>query len=231
MNSCKWRNDMLTVELGEELLIIKSEQPLKVLSSAMLNPGIGRYQYFVNRTVDKNYYPEDAKCEYEQFLQQYTMPLQMTVAMMTAVQQRFVMREQYVDGETTIDVFITAGLGNAVDVTQSYQYTYKPAVGTINIFVFVDGDMSDEAFIQAYHCIIEAKVKVLHERGVIDKQSGTIATGTSTDSVALAVKERGEFHAYGGSITRLGALIGKGVAATLHKAIDGYDAYQKGELR
>ncbi|MEC1180610.1 adenosylcobinamide amidohydrolase [Metasolibacillus meyeri] len=222
---------MLTVERDEELLVIKSERPLKVLSSAMVNPGIGYYQYFVNRTVSKDYYPEDAKREYEQFLQRYTVPLQATVAMMTAVPQRFVMREDYLDGGTSIDVFITAGLGNAVDVTQSYQYTYRPTVGTINIFVFINGDMSDEALIQAYNCIIEAKVKVLSERHILDKKSGTVATGTSTDSIALAVTKQGEYHEYGGSITRLGALIGKGVAATLHKAIDGYDAYQKGELQ
>ncbi|WP_042473615.1 adenosylcobinamide amidohydrolase [Bacillus ndiopicus] len=222
---------MLTIELDEQLLIMKSEQPLKVLSSAMVNPGIGYYQYFVNRTVHKDYYPEDAKLEYEQFLKRYKVPLDATVAMMTAVPQRFIMKDHYTDGETSIIVFITAGLGNAVDVTQSFQYTYRPAVGTINIFVFIEGDVSEEAFIQAYNCIIEAKVKVLYERRIMDQQSGTIATGTSTDSVALAMTERGEFHEYGGSITRLGALIGKGVATTLYKAIDGYEAYQKGELR
>ncbi|WP_107942586.1 adenosylcobinamide amidohydrolase [Metasolibacillus fluoroglycofenilyticus] len=223
---------MLTIKRhDEQLFMMKSEQPLKVISSAMINPGIGYYQYFVNRTVDKDYYPDDAKLEYEQFLKQYKIPMSATVAMMTAVPQHFIMQDTYTDEATAITVFITAGLGNAVDVTKSYQYTYRPTVGTINIFVFIEGDISDEAFIQAYNCIIEAKVKVLHECHIIDRQSATIATGTSTDCVALIATERGEFHEYGGSITRLGALIGKGVAATLRKAIDSYEAYQRGELQ
>ncbi len=221
---------MLTIEQQDHLLVIKSTHPYKVLSSAMINPGIGYYQYFVNRTVPIDYYPQDALLEYMQFLQEEDLPLQNTVAMMTAVSQRFVFMNRYEDVDTSIFVVITAGLGNAVDVTRSHQYTYEQKIGTINIFVFIDAKLSDEALMQAYSCIIEAKTKVLMERHVVDAKSETIATGTSTDSTAIAVSEQGEFHSYGGSITRLGSLIGKGVAHTLNEAISDYFAYKRGEI-
>ncbi|MEO4052910.1 adenosylcobinamide amidohydrolase [Solibacillus sp. CAU 1738] len=221
---------MLTIEQQDDLLIMKSAHPYKVLSSAMINPGIGYYSNFVNRTVPIDYYPHDALLEYTQFLHEEGLSLQNTIAMMTAVSQRFVFMNRYDDLDTSIFVVITAGLGNAVDVTRSHQYTYEQKIGTINIFVFLDAKVSEEALIQAYSCIIEAKTKVLMERNVMDRKSETTATGTSTDSTAVAVSEQGEFHQYGGSITRLGSLIGKGVAQTLNDAIDDYFAYKRGEI-
>lgn len=221
---------MLAIEQQDDLLVIRSTHPYKVLSSAMINPGIGHYKTFVNRTVPIDYYPEDALLEYTQFLQEKGLSLQNTIAMMTAVSQRFAFMNRFDDSDTSILVVITAGLGNAVDVTRSHQYTYEQKIGTINIFVFIDAKISDEALMQAYSCVIEAKTKVLMERNVIDQNSDTIATGTSTDSTAIAVSEHGEFHPYGGSITRLGSLIGKGVAFTLNEAIDDYFAYKRGDI-
>ncbi len=88
------------------------------------------------------------------------------------------------------------------------------------MFVFINGIVTDEALIQAMICAVETKTKVIHERGIIDLQTGTIATGTSTDSVLVAATQVGEFHEYGGSITRLGSLVGKGLYKTLNDAVD-----------
>lgn len=222
---------MITLECIKnygEFIAIEANEPMRTFSSAMHNPGYGHYQYFINRTVDKSYFPQDAHEEMKQFLLSKGFPLDKTVAMMTAVDMKFAFSRFYEEGETSIVLLVTAGLSNAVDVTKSYAYSYKPANGTINIFIFINGYLTDEALIQALCCAIEVKTKVLAERNIIDSNSGTIATGTSTDSVCIASTQKGEFHEYGGSITKLGSFVGKALYETLTMAVDEYIAYTKG---
>lgn len=210
-----------------EYIAIESTTPLRTFSSAVHNAGFGEYKYFINRTVDKSYFPTDAHQEMQQFLKQQGYPLEQTVAMMTAVDMQLAFKNYYEDGETSIAILVTAGLGNAVDVTRSHAYVYNKSPGTINIFLFINGKVTDEAFIQALCCAIEVKTKVLMEHEIMDSQSGTFATGTSTDSICIASTQEGEFHEYGGSITKLGALIGKGLYETLNRAVEDYLIFKK----
>ena len=211
-----------------EYIIVESAQPLRTFSSAMYNAGYGNFTYFMNRTVDKNYNPVDANEEIREYIKNKGYPLDQTVAMMTAVDMEFAQTATYKDEDTAITLLVTAGLGNAVDVTRSHEYAYRAAPGTINMFIFINGNCSDEALIQALCCAVEVKTKVLHDKGIHDLQSNSLATGTSTDSVLIAATQQGEFHQYGGSITRLGSLIGKGLYETLHKAVDEYIAFIEG---
>lgn len=203
-----------------EYIVVEAPSPLHTFSSATHNPGYGEYTYFINRTVDKTYFPADVQQEIKGFLRNEGFKLDNTVAMMTAVEMKCAKTSYYEDGDTSITFLVTAGLGNAVDVTTSHQYAYRKKIGTINIFIFINGQCSDEALIQALCCAVEVKTKILHEKKILDPQTGTIATGTSTDSVLVAATQKGEIHEYGGSITRLGSLIGKGLYETLNKAIE-----------
>nr|WP_106784492.1 adenosylcobinamide amidohydrolase [Lysinibacillus timonensis] len=212
-----------------DYIVMKSDAPLRTFSSAAHNPGYGEFRNFVNRTVDLNYNPINVQKEMEAFLEEHHLNVEDTVAMMTAVNMQFAHIDLYEDGETSVTIFVTAGLGNTVDVTRSHEYAYRPSVGTINIFIFINGRATDEALIQALICAVEVKAKVMQERQILDQTSNTIATGTSTDSILVAATQMGEFHQYGGSITRLGSLIGKGLYATLDKAVVEYLQYKEGE--
>ena len=55
-----------------------------------------------------------------------------------------------------------------------------------------------------------------------DPLTGTIATGTSTDSLLVAATQQGEFLPYAGPITPLGKLIGHGVYDCTVRAIRAY---------
>ncbi|WP_332649580.1 adenosylcobinamide amidohydrolase [Lysinibacillus sp. 54212] len=207
------------------------KKPLLSISSAMINPGLYEASIFINRTVPVDYNPQHVQEEFIDFLVQHDLPIEKSVAMMTAVNQEFLFIDTFQDGELTLTVMLTAGLGNAVDITASHRYTYQSRIGTINIFVFIDGHLTVEALMQAYSAVTETKVKTLIQRNIVDKKSGTLATGTSTDSVCVAATQQGELYPYAGSITKLGSLIGKGVAHTLHRAIDNYIIYTKGRLK
>ncbi|NLY78768.1 MAG: adenosylcobinamide amidohydrolase [Lysinibacillus sp.] len=210
-----------------EYIAIEAEHPLRTFSSAMHNPGYGEYKYFINRTVDKSYNPPDAHEEMKQFITKQGYPLEETVAMMTAVDMKLAFTNHIQDGDTSITLLVTAGLGNAVDVTRSHAYTYSDKPGTINIFIFINGILTDEALIQALCCGVEVKTKVLMKHNIIDKNSGSIATGTSTDSILVASTQKGAFHEYAGSITKLGSLIGKGLNETLNLAVEEYTSFTK----
>lgn len=204
------------------------DEPLLAISSAMINPGLFKARTFINRTVSPDYNPLDVYQEYAEFLEEHKLPIGESIAMMTAVSQEFLVKETFRDDRLTMTVMLTAGLGNAVDILASHRYKYEPNIGTINIFVFIDGDLSMEALMQAYSAVTETKVKTLIERNIVDQKSGTRATGTSTDSVCVASTQRGVHYPYAGSITKIGSLIGKGVAYSLNRAIDSYIRYTEG---
>lgn len=149
--------------------------------------------------------------------------------MMTAVDMKYALCRFFEEGDTSILLLVTAGLGNAVDVTRSHAYFYKPVNGTINIFIFINGVLTDEALIQGLCCAVETKVKVLSELSIKDPNSGTVATGTSTDSICIASTQKGEFHEYGGSITKLGSFLGKALYETLTDAVMQYLDFTKGK--
>lgn len=197
-------------------------QPLKTLSSAVHNPGMGWYRSFVNRHVDADYNAMDVKAENEAYLQHCGFHLTDTVGMMTAVTTEHAEVEEYKGDFGTVLIMVTAGIGNAVDVSQSLTRDREERIGTINIWIIINGHLPDEAFIQALITATEAKTKALHTENIKDPLTGTIATGTSTDSLLVAATQTGEHLPYAGPITPLGKLIGHGVYDCTIRAIKAY---------
>lgn len=79
---------VITVEhlnITNEYVEFKSPFPLKVLSSAVHNAGMGWFANFVNRTVAPNYDIDNVKEEYYQYLVDKDFSPTNTVGMMTAV--------------------------------------------------------------------------------------------------------------------------------------------------
>ena len=199
---------------------LQVDQPLKTVSSAVVNAGLGWYRAFVNRHVDAEYNADDVKAEMAAYLEQRGYPLSDTVGMMTAVTTEHAEIGEYKGSFGTILVMVTAGVGNAVDVSQALEREQR--VGTINTWVIVNGHLPEEAFIQAMITATEAKTKALHTENIKDPLTGTIATGTSTDSLLVAATQEGEHLPYAGPITPLGKLIGHGVYDCTVRAIHAY---------
>ncbi|WP_107942022.1 adenosylcobinamide amidohydrolase [Metasolibacillus fluoroglycofenilyticus] len=198
----------------------QAEAPLKVVSSAVYNAGMGWYTTFINRTVETTYHTENMKDEVESFLRAHDLVLTNTVVMLTALAAKNAVIESYADGLVLIAV--TAGIDNAVDVTRAYEQEEQPHIGTINTWVIINGKLSDEAFYQAMITATEAKTRALAEQNIQDARTGTIATGTSTDSLLIAATQSGEELPYAGPITKVGKWIGRGVFDATSKAIAKY---------
>ncbi|MGX9133103.1 adenosylcobinamide amidohydrolase [Rummeliibacillus sp. JY-2-4R] len=210
------------IQIRDEYVELQTTFPLKTVSSAVHNAGFGWFQTFINRTVEITYMIDNAHEELEDYLERHGFSPTNTVAMMTAVAAKHVVVREYSSSVGSIVVAVTAGVGNAVDVSKAYERQELPHIGTINTWVFVNGTLTDEAFMQAMITATEAKTKALTVENIKDDISNTIATGTSTDSVLVAATQKEPFFEYAGTVTGIGKLIGRGVFETTRKALQDY---------
>ncbi|HAQ07459.1 MAG TPA: ABC transporter ATP-binding protein [Bacillus bacterium] len=211
--------DEALLQMSEQFIALKSPIPLKTMSSGVVGSGFGWYSNFVNRHVNKNYNCSDHKKEMIDYLRSNGFEPGETVGMMTAVMLEDVTYELYKEDGFSVFIVVTAGVGNAMDASKSGLHSYTRTPGTINSWVFISGELTDEAFIQSIMTATEAKVKAMHDLEVKDRVTGTLATGTSTDSILIAATQRGEMLEYAGTITALGKIIGRGVYECTSKAI------------
>ncbi|MGD6848869.1 adenosylcobinamide amidohydrolase [Rossellomorea aquimaris] len=203
-------------------IILQSTRPLKTISSGVTNAGTGWYTTFVNRHVSKNYNSDNHHEEMQGYLQQIGAKREETVGMMTAVQLEDACWGFYEEESFSVFIVVTAGVGNAVDASMSDRHSFDHSPGTINIWVFINGRVSEAASIQGIMTATEAKVKALAAHNVKDPVTGSGATGTSTDSILIASTEEGVLLEYAGTITPLGKRISKGVYECTIHAISKY---------
>ncbi|WP_155593598.1 adenosylcobinamide amidohydrolase [Lysinibacillus cavernae] len=208
--------------ITEHYIQLQTEIPLKTVSSAVHNPGIGWHNCLLNRSVPADYVISDVKREVSEFLQRENFSPTNTVVMLTAVPTALVAINEFSAPFGSMIVAVTAGVGNAVDVSRVHERQDDPYIGTINTWVIINGCLSEEAFFQAMMTATEAKTKALQSENIRDERSGTIATGTATDSLLIAATQKGEEMLYGGPITEVGKMIAKGVYETTVQAIRNY---------
>jgi adenosylcobinamide amidohydrolase len=207
------------LKMSEEFVVLESPILLKTMSSGVVGSGTGWYSTFVNRHVNKDYDCSDHREEMVEYLRQNGFDPVKTVGMMTAVILEDASFKLYQENGFSVFIVVTASVGNAVDVSKSGQNSYEKSPGTINTWIFVNGELTEEAFIQCIMTATEAKTNAMHDLEIRDRLTGTIATGTSTDSILIAATQRGEKLEYAGTITVLGRVIGKGVHECTVKAI------------
>ncbi|TRM12087.1 ATP-binding cassette domain-containing protein [Lentibacillus cibarius] len=219
------------VSIGPSMLHVKQEYislaaptSLRTLSSGVCGAGFGWNSAFVNRHVANNYDCSDPEGEMRCYLDKNGFDTSCTVGMMTAVQLADVAYGFWENDHVSLFTVVTAGVGNATDSTRSAGGRHPMTQGTINTWLFINGHVTEEAFIQAIITATEAKAQVLRELAITDENTGTIATGTSTDSVLVAATQQGQTLSYAGTATALGQLIGKSVYTETKKAIQRYQA-------
>ncbi|MEE1131151.1 MAG: heme ABC transporter ATP-binding protein [Caryophanon sp.] len=210
------------IHITNEAVVLQSPLPLRVLSSAVYNAGLGWYRTLINRTVDPLYDVTNVRDDFAQFIRKLGAIPTNCVGMMTALTTDHAVIREFNSEAGHIIVAVTAGIGKAIDVSKACEHTLQYEVGTINTWVIVNGELTDEAFVQAMMTATEAKVKALQIEEVRDQTSNTIATGTATDSILIASTQHGQQHAYGGTASLLGKWVGHAVFETTVEAIQRY---------
>lgn len=208
------------LQVTNEYIKIKTKYPLKTMSSGVTGSGVGWYRNFINRRVDVDYDCSNYRQEMEQFLLKHNFPPEDTVSMMTAVDLKQG-SYQFLEGENfSVFVVATASAGNAVDA--SFGSVEDFTIGTVNLWIFVNGYLSEQAFIQGITTATEAKTKAFLDLQVKDRRIARFATGTPTDSILIAGIQTGEFLEFAGTATPLGRLIGRGVYKTVKSSLKKY---------
>lgn len=211
--------DPTMLQYTKDHIVLKSPIPLRTMSSGVVGSGVGWHHTFVNRHVGRSYNCDDHREEMIQYLLKNEFDPSETVGMMTAVILEDAKYKVLTEKDFSILVVVTAGVGNAVDASKSDMHSFGMIPGTINTWIFVNGELTEEAFIQSIMTATEAKVKVMENQHVVDSVTGTIATGTSTDSILIAATQKGKRCEFAGTITPLGKLISKGVYECTTEAV------------
>lgn len=203
------------IKQTEHFIHIGFNHPLRTISNSVLGDGLTWCNHFCNFHVDKDYHSSDPKKDIINWLEVVKISEHNTVGMMTAaiLQDRSIVHEEKEGVE--ILVVTTAGVGNAVDITDHSRITTSFQIGTVNIMVFLNAHLTDGALVNAIQSATEAKTKAFHDLQIKDPHSQTVATGTSTDSTLIATTQLGELTPYAGS----GTVIGKAIGITVYKTI------------
>jgi adenosylcobinamide amidohydrolase len=91
--------------------------------------------------------------------------------------------------------------------------------GTINIVLLLDANLTRSAMLNAFITATEAKTAVIQARN-IRTSDGDLATGTSTDTITIAVTGKGKPQNYAGSVTTVGWLIARAVRQALSESLE-----------
>lgn len=229
--------DLVTADVDKHKLLISSARPLTMLSSAVHNGGFKRASKIISIHVpevndgNSNRNMDDLDKELhenpENILKRAIIRLNIDpdniVGLMTHadVQNVEVSTQRYQN--MILSVFVTAGVeiaATAGELTVSLPNLQKiDPIGTINIILIVDGNLTESCMVDVMKTIIEAKTVALRELDVRSFFSGEQASGTVTDSVVVACTKRGSPIKYAGTGTVFGELVGKSVKEAFKKTL------------
>lgn len=205
----------ITIRQTPELICVQSQALLTTLSSSFYGGGFRRLRHILNAYVAPDYASHTPAQDLRAMAARCGVQAPF-VGLLTAVplhRARLAIAQQ---GELRVAVLATAGVGNATSAGVSPPCKARP--GTINTIVLVDARLSHAAMVNAILTVTEAKSAVLQALDVRTPE-GHPATGTSTDTVTVAMTGRGPTQAYAGPATVLGWLIGRAVRQAVQESL------------
>ena len=131
------------------------------------------------------------------------------------------------DGYTSVTAIVTGGIetnggrvGDPGEYIESEDVPYEHRLGTINIMLAIDADLSPGCMTRALVTCTEAKTAAIQELLAPSRYSRGLATGSGTDStVLIANADSPKYLTSAGKHSKLGELIGKAVKAAVKEAL------------
>ena len=197
-------------------LVIRSSSPLRALTSSILNRGYTRFTAIVNHQIPQDYGHEKPKKLFFQTVKNLGLPRQ-TLGLMTAVDVNNVSVISKKHKEITVCAVVTAGVLNSASAGDNAHEGMLS--NTINIILLIDGNLSQHCMVNAVMTATEAKSAALRDLDIRSHLSTELATGTTSDMIAVACTGRGRSIMFAGTATKLGELIGKTVKEAVKTAI------------
>ena len=205
----------VSVAAGREAVVLVSERPLRVLSSAVHQGGFAEAHAVVNLHVGKDDPCADPAGMIAAYARLAGVPGPWVGLLTGALTERAAVGEEAADHLRALAI-TTVGLSNPVAAGHSPIATWAPS--TINTVVVVDADPEPAALVNAIITATEVKGLALRAAGLV-VEDGVAASGTSTDAVVIAATGRGAPARFGGPASPLGWVVARAVRAALDRSI------------
>jgi adenosylcobinamide amidohydrolase len=195
------------IEVTGEAVWVRREEPLHVVSSAVVGAELDRTCHVVNMHVPDGYAGADPEADLRVFARRLGIggPF---VGLMTAAPTHVAVPVSEAGDGVMVTVVATVGLGSPVAAGVSPAAPWRPS--TINTIVLVDARLAPGAAVNGVITATEAKAGALFEAGV-RTPAGAPATGTVTDAVVVAWTGRGRRLSYLGPAAPGGWLVARAV--------------------
>ena len=203
-----WEHHLL-IDLGASCLC---------LSSAVLGGGLQQARrYIINRSVAKDWRANDPESDMRVYARRLGLEPERCVGLITAVSMDAMQQAHKQQGPWQVQAIVTAGVGNAA-AAGGQPATGVAPLGTINILVILEGQLSPAAMVGAVQTATEAKAAALRDARVLTRFA-EIATGTTTDTVTIVNRASWPSSPYAGLATIPGQLIAQSVYQALRAAL------------
>ena len=195
--------------LKENVLALVSDKGLATVSSAIFNGGFRRVKAVLNIGVPPGYSDISLHLNPLELITSSASKLKLTadyLAMVTAANvNNYSLVTKQSDG-FSVSVAATAGCSHGE--SSGEEMDVSEIVGTINIIVLINGNLTDSCMIASLITATEAKSAVLRDYDIRSRYTGDSATGTITDSVTVASTQTGKTFSLAGPASKLGKIIG-----------------------
>ncbi len=215
-----------SVELTNQFLHVEFKKSVRMISSAILNGGCCNANHFLNSKVDANFNGKKTDFESPEITLQRIVNSKKwqgnCVGMMTAALMSSFRSVRIEKQGVWIEVLVTSGVSNARRAGDEADYQFMneecQKAGTINILVLTNAQLSDSAMVECVMMVAEAKAACLQDLEVLSPISGFVATGTGTDSTAVACGD-GPAVQYCGKHVLFGEMLAKATYQAIHKSL------------
>ena len=207
----------VSVYISNSYIHVRSADELTALSSGVVGGGFQKTRHILNWHVGKDYFGVNPALDLKKFARGVNIN-EKFIGMMTAAKIGMTQPVTLSEHGLTVCAIITVGLGNSTCAGITEPHLPEPQAGTINAIVILDARLTRSAMVNAVITATEAKSATLQESNKRTKD-GDPATGTSTDSIAIAATNRGRLFKYAGSVSLPGWLIACAVREAMSKAL------------
>jgi len=206
----------IKAEVRQRDLIIRFASPLRALSSSVLNRSYSRFSAIVNKQVA-------ADCDHAKIRELFFDTVKRlglsgrVLGLITAVDVNNMSIVNKAHSKLTVCAVVTAGVLNPASAGDSAPEETRNS--TINIILFIDGNLTQHCMVNSVMTATEAKSAALRDLDIRSSLSMELATGTTSDMIAVACTGKGRPLMFAGTATKLGELIGGAVKEAVKSAI------------
>ena len=193
----------------DNVLAVICDNALITVSSAVFNGGWKQAKAVLNVGVPEGYNDLSLHLDPLELITSSAAKLGLTkdyLAMLTAAKIENYSLVSKKAADFSVSVAVTAGCSHGE--SSGEEMNVQEIKGTINIIVLIDANPTESCMVASLVTATEAKSAVLRDFDVRSLYTGDSATGSITDSVAVASTCQGKTIRYGGPASKLGKVVG-----------------------